>query len=60
MPVLQIHGLRDPYLLPGALNDAWEWVGADLTLVTVLAAGHFVQQDAAELVARTMRSWLSR
>lgn len=60
MPVLQIHGLRDPYLLPGALNDAWEYVGADLTLVTVPDAGHFVQQDAADLVTRTMRGWLVR
>ena len=60
VPVLQIHGLQDPYLLPGGLNDTWMWVGADLTLVTVPEAGHFVQQDAAELVTRTMRSWLSR
>ncbi len=60
VPVLQIHGLKDPYLLPGALNDTWEWVGADLTLVTIPEAGHFVQQDAAELVTRIMRSWLSR
>lgn len=60
VPVLVIHGLEDPYLLPGGLNGTWEWVGADLTLVTVPGAGHFVQQDAAELVTRTIRSWLSR
>ena len=59
VPVLQIHGLQDPYLLPGGLNDTWMWVGAGLTLVTVPEAGHFVQQDAAELMTRTMRSWLS-
>ena len=60
VPVLQIHGLRDPYLLPGALNDAWEWVDGDFTLVTIPEAGHFVQQDAAELVTCTMRGWLLR
>lgn len=60
VPVLQIHGLRDPYLLPGALNDAWEYVDSSLTLVTVPAAGHFVQQDAADLVTRTIRGWLMR
>jgi pimeloyl-ACP methyl ester carboxylesterase len=60
VPVLQIHGLKDPYLLPGALNGTWEWVDGDLTLVTVPHAGHFVQQDAADLVSRTIRSWLSR
>ena len=59
-PVLVIHGLQDPYLLPGALNDTWNWVDADLTLVTVPAAGHFVQQDAADLVSRTLLGWLSR
>ena len=59
-PVLQIHGLKDPYLLPCALNGTWEWVDGDLTLVTVPAAGHFVQQDAADLVSRTILSWLTR
>lgn len=59
-PVLLIHGLKDKYLLPGALNDTWKWVGRDLTLVTIPDAGHFVQQDAADLVTRTMRSWLTR
>jgi pimeloyl-ACP methyl ester carboxylesterase len=60
VPVLQIHGLEDPYLFSGALNDTWDYIGADFTLVTVPGAGHFVQQDAAELVTRRIRSWLSR
>ncbi len=59
-PVLLIHGLKDQALLPGALNDTWNWIDADLTLVTVPGAGHFVQQDAADLVTRTMVSWLNR
>ena len=54
------HGLEDQYLLPGTLNGTWEWVDNTLTLVTVPGAGHFVQQDAPELVAQTMESWLSR
>ena len=32
-PVLLIHGLKDQALLPGALNDTWNWIDADLTLV---------------------------
>ncbi len=32
----------------------------DLTLVTISGAGHFVQQDASELVTKTMKSWLTR
>ena len=58
--VLMIHGLKDRALLPGALNDTWEWLEKDLTLVTVPDAEHFVQQDAADLVTRTMRMWLNR
>jgi pimeloyl-ACP methyl ester carboxylesterase len=57
-PVLLIHGLDDPYLLPGALNDTWKWVEKDLTLVTVPKAGHFVHRDAPDLVTRTMLRWL--
>jgi epoxide hydrolase 4 len=60
MPVLMIHGLKDTALLPGALNDTWNWVEKDLTLVTIPDAGHFVQADAPDLVTRTMRMWLAR
>ena len=60
MPVLLIHGLSDTALLPGALNNTWDWMGKDLTLVTVPDSGHFVQQDASDLVSRTMRAWLLR
>jgi len=59
-PVLLIHGLKDQALLPGALNDTWKWVEKDLTLVTIPGAGHFVQQDAADLVTRTIVGWLNR
>ena len=38
----------------------WDWMGEDLTLVTIPGASHFVQQDAADLVTRTMRAWLNR
>ena len=32
----------------------------DLTLVTVPDADHWVQQDAPDLVSRSIRSWLTR
>ena len=35
------------------------WLEQDLTLVTVPGAGHFGQQDAADLVTSTMRGWLA-
>ncbi len=59
-PVLQIHGLQDKALLPGALNNTWEYVEQDYTLLTIPSAAHFVQQDAADLVTRAIASWLAR
>jgi pimeloyl-ACP methyl ester carboxylesterase len=59
-PVLMIHGLEDKALMAPALNNTWEWLAADLTLVTIPGAGHFVQQDAPDLVTRSLRMWLNR
>lgn len=59
-PVLMIHGLKDKALGHAALNGNWQYVENDLTLVTVPEADHWVQQDAADLVTRTMVSWLNR
>ena len=58
MPVLMFHGLRDRALPAAGLNGTWNWIDADFTLVTAPDAEHFVQQDAAALVTRTLRSWL--
>lgn len=59
-PVLMIHGLEDWALLPGALNDTWQWLEQDLTLVTVPGAGHFVHQDRPDFVTQSMVMWLNR
>jgi pimeloyl-ACP methyl ester carboxylesterase len=59
-PVLMIHGLADTALLSGALNDNWNYVEKDLTLVTIPGANHFVQQDASEMVTRSIKMWLNR
>jgi pimeloyl-ACP methyl ester carboxylesterase len=59
-PVLQIHGLQDQFLLRGALNNTWEWLENDWTLLTLHQAGHFVQHDAADLVTRNILNWLAR
>ncbi|NIA26899.1 MAG: alpha/beta fold hydrolase [Desulfobulbaceae bacterium] len=55
---LVFHGLDDAAVHSDGLNNLWDWIDKDLTLVTVPGAGHFVQQDAADLVTTTMRSWL--
>jgi pimeloyl-ACP methyl ester carboxylesterase len=59
-PVLMIHGLKDKALGHAALNGNWQYVEKDLTLVTVPEADHWVQQDAADLVTRTIVGWLRR
>ncbi len=58
MPVLMFHGLEDRALMHPALNHTWEWLEKDLTLVTIPGAGHWVQDEAAELVSGMMKSWL--
>ncbi|HEY2780734.1 MAG TPA: alpha/beta hydrolase [Steroidobacteraceae bacterium] len=60
VPVLEFHGLGDQALLPGALSGTWDLVDKDFTLVTIPGAGHFVQQDASDLVSTTMVDWLGR
>lgn len=59
-PTLLIHGLEDKALLSEGLNGVWNFVEQDFTLTTIAGAGHFVQQDAADAVSRTILAWLSR
>ncbi|PCJ27309.1 MAG: alpha/beta hydrolase [SAR86 cluster bacterium] len=58
MPVLIFHGLKDTALHSDGLNNTWDWIDADTTIVTAPNASHFVQQDAAELVTSTLKWWL--
>ena len=58
MPVLVFHGLEDTALHSDGLNNTWDWIDADTTIVTVTGANHFVQQDAPELVTTTLKWWL--
>jgi pimeloyl-ACP methyl ester carboxylesterase len=58
MPVLMFHGLDDWALKAHGLDDTWDWIDKDFTLVTVPGAGHFVQHDAAQLVSTTIKWWL--
>lgn len=59
MPVLIFHGLDDWAINAHGLNNTWEWLEKDMTLVTVPGASHFVQQDASEMVSTTMKWWLA-
>ena len=58
VPVLQVHGMADQYLLAAALEGTGEWVDGDYQLVRLHGVGHFVQQDASEEVTRAILEWL--
>lgn len=58
-PVLQFHGLDDTALLDDMLNDTWNWLEQDLTLVTIPGAGHWAVTERAPFVTDMMRSWLA-
>lgn len=60
MPVLAIFGTKDQYVLKEGLNNTWNWINSDFTLVTLPNANHFVQQDASEMVSKSMKMWLLR
>ena len=57
-PVLMFHGLDDQALLPSTLNNTWDWIDNELTLVTIPNIGHFIQQEAHQRVTQVMRRWL--
>lgn len=58
MPVLQFHGLNDTALLAPALNNTWELLEEDWTLVTIPGVGHWSHHEKPELVSETIRWWL--
>lgn len=58
-PVWMIHGPGDTAFLPGALNDTWQWLDNDLTLVTIPTVGDFVQHAAADKVPRRVSTLLN-
>ena len=58
VPLLVIHGMKDTALLAEGHAGTWNKAAKDSTLVMAPDAGHFVQQDAPDLVNGTIRGWL--
>ncbi len=58
MPVLQFHGLTDTALMPGGLNNTWEYLEKDWTLVTFPGVGHWSHHEKPKEVTDMMRAWL--
>ncbi len=58
VPVMVIHGMKDTALLSSGHSGTWDYITKDTTILMVPDSGHFVQQDAAALVNKSIRSWL--
>jgi pimeloyl-ACP methyl ester carboxylesterase len=58
-PTLCVYGLDDPFLLPEGLNQTWQWVDNEVTIVTIPRAGHFVHHDRPDRVTAALRIWLA-
>jgi pimeloyl-ACP methyl ester carboxylesterase len=58
-PVLQFHGLADDALLPEGLNNTWDHLTQDWTLVTMPGVSHWPHLDKPNFVSDMMKAWLS-
>lgn len=58
VPVLVIHGRQDRALHARGHSNTWEWIDAEMTLVMLPDAGHFIQQDAPERLNEILADWL--
>ena len=58
-PVLQFHGPNDSAPLQRMLNDTWDWVARDLTLVTVPDADYWAVTEKVDFTIGMMQAWLA-
>ena len=57
-PVLQLHGARDPAILPSSAAGSGQYVAGPYTWTLVPEAGHFPQEEQPEVVNEMLTSWL--
>lgn len=57
-PVLQFHGLLDTALLAEGVNNTWEHLAKDWTLMTIPGVSHWPHHEKPEVVSKMMRAWL--
>ena len=58
-PVLEFHGLDDGAYVNQSLNNTWEWMSKDLTLVTLPGVGHNSQNTGdIGFVTGMLEAWL--
>jgi pimeloyl-ACP methyl ester carboxylesterase len=60
VPVLQVHGADDPYLLMSTAAGSARWVGRHLHRVVLPDTGHFPHQERPAEVTRLLTDFLPR
>jgi pimeloyl-ACP methyl ester carboxylesterase len=58
VPVLQLHGELDQFVLPATAIASHQRVGAALSYQQVPGAGHFLPEEAPEQVTEALLNWL--
>jgi pimeloyl-ACP methyl ester carboxylesterase len=58
VPVLQLHGERDPWIPPPTSDQLTPWTTGPTRFEIVPSAGHFLPEEACDLVNRVLLDWL--
>ena len=59
VPVLQLHGGLDPFVLPETAAASARWVHRDHRFELLPQAGHFVPEEAPDLTNALLLDWLA-
>ena len=59
VPLLQLQGDRDPYVVPDAALASHRWAGPHLRYELVGGAGHFLPEEAPGAVTAALLGWLA-
>jgi pimeloyl-ACP methyl ester carboxylesterase len=60
VPVLQLHGAQDPYVLEHTARRSARWAGDGYRYEVLPGVGHFVQQEAPERTTELITEFLRR
>lgn len=58
VPVLQLHGLDDPCILPATAQGSQRWVEGQLREISIEGAGHFLPEERPDVVTAHLLDWL--
>ena len=58
-PTLVIYGREDRPLLVNGLNDLWQWVDSELTMLVLPGHGHGPHQEIPDFVTPRILDWLA-